>query len=86
MNIFEGCFLLLVTHQGLQGRNAHVFVCLVGAEGVAKRVDAHAFADPGLFDVLGDDRLDDETFKDVPFLARNSVSSSKMISVARYRR
>ena len=58
MNIFEGRFLLLVTHQNLQGRNAHVLVCLVGAEGVAKRVDAHPFADPGLLDVLGDNGLD----------------------------
>ena len=58
MNIFERGFLLLVTHQGLQGRNTHMLIRLVSAEGVPQRMHAHSFADPGLFDVLGDNRLD----------------------------
>src|SRR3954454_2679662 len=36
----------------------HVFVGLVGAEGVAQRMHAHLFADAGPLDVLGDNCLD----------------------------
>jgi hypothetical protein len=38
---------------------------------------------PAFLTYLATIALTDETFKDVPFLARNSVSSSRMISVAR---
>ena len=58
MNIFKSGLLLLVTHQFLQGRDAHMLIRFVSAEGVPERMDAHPFADPGLFDVLGDNRLD----------------------------
>src|ERR1700730_5880750 len=34
-----------MSHQRLQGRNAHVLVCLVGAESVPEYMHAHPFAD-----------------------------------------
>jgi hypothetical protein len=37
VNIFQGCLLFLVPHQSLKGRNSHVFVGLMGTEGVPKR-------------------------------------------------
>jgi hypothetical protein len=57
VNIFKGRFLLFVSHQGLQGCNAHVFVGLMGAERVPESMDADLFADPGFLDVFGDDRF-----------------------------
>ena len=41
---------------------------------------------PAFLTYLATIALTDETFSDVPFLARNSVSSSRMSSVARWRR
>lgn len=58
MNVLQGRFLPFMPHQRLQSRNIHVLIRLVGAKGMPEGMDADLFADPGLFDVLGDNRLD----------------------------
>jgi hypothetical protein len=58
VNIFQRRFLIFMSHERLQGRNAHVFVGLVGAERMPEGMHTHLFADPSFFDVFGDDRFD----------------------------
>ena len=58
MDILESRLFLLVPHEFLQRRQAHVLIRFVGAEGVPEGMDTDLFANPGLFDVFGNQILD----------------------------
>ena len=65
----------------LQCRNSHVLIRLMSSKRVTQRVNAYPFADAGLFDIFATIYFTVETFNDVPFFARNKISSSKQVDL-----
>jgi hypothetical protein len=53
VNILEGRLFLLMPHELLEGRKAHVLIRFVCAEGVTQRMHTCLLANPGPLDVLG---------------------------------